>query len=132
MTKINRHENELSELVLGKCIKIHKELGPGLFESVYEDIITYELSKAGLACQNQVELPVQYDGKTFERGFRADMIVDEKLLLELKSVEKLTSTHKKQILTYLRLSDLKLGLIINFNERLLKNGIVRIVNNLEE
>lgn len=128
----NMHENEISGIVLDLCMKIHRKLGPGLFESVYESILGYELKKAGLEFQTQVEVPITYDGKTFGKGFRADMIVNNKLLIELKSVEKLSDIYKKQVLTYLRLSELKLGLLINFNEKLLKNGFIRIVNNLEE
>ena len=126
------HENEISKIVLDLCLKIHMELGPGLFESVYENILSYELNKAGLAFETQVEVPVKYDGKLFEKGFRADIIVADKVLIELKSVEKITDVHKKQVLTYLKLTGIKLGLLINFNEKLLKHGFTRIVNNLEE
>ncbi len=126
------HENEISKIILDICLKIHKELGPGLFESVYESILCYELSKSGLSFQAQVEIPVKYDGKLFEKGFRADIIVAGKVLIELKSVEKLTDVHKKQVLTYLKLTGIKLGLLVNFNEKLLKHGFTRIVNNLEE
>jgi GxxExxY protein len=126
------HENEISKVILNLCLKIHKELGPGLFESVYENILSYELNKAGLSFETQVEVPVKYDGKLFEKGFRADIIVADKVLIELKSVEKISGVHKKQVLTYLKLTDIKLGLLINFNEKLLKYGFTRIVNNLEE
>ena len=126
------HENEISKIVLDLCLKIHMELGPGLFESVYENILSYELNKAGLAFETQVEVPVKYDGKLFEKGFRADIIVAEKVLIELKSVEKLTDVHKKQVLTYLKLTGIKLGLLINFNEKLMRYGFTRIVNNLDE
>ena len=126
------HENEISKIVLDLCLKIHMELGPGLFESVYENILSYELNKAGLAFETQVEVPVKYDGKLFEKGFRADIIVADKVLIELKSVEKITDVHKKQVLTYLKLTGIKLGLLINFNEKLMKHGFTRIVNNLEE
>ena len=126
------HENEISKLVLDLCIKIHRELGPGLFESVYESILSYELEKVGLEFRTQVVIPVKYDGKIFEKGFRADMIIDKQVLIELKSVEKVTDIHKKQVLTYLKLTGLKLGLLINFNEKLMKHGFVRIVNGLEE
>lgn len=101
-------------------------------QSRKESILGYELQKAGLGFQSQVEVPVRYDGKQFEKGFRADIIIDDKLLVELKSVQKLSNIHKKQVLTYLKLSKIKLGLLINFNEKLLKNGFIRIVNNLEE
>mgnify|MGYP002641362278 CR=1 FL=1 len=126
------HENEISKIVLDLCLKIHMELGPGLFESVYENILSYELNKAGLAFETQVEVPVKYDGKLFEKGFRADIIVAEKVLIELKSIEKLTDVHKKQVLTYLKLTGIKLGLLINFNEKLMRYGFTRIVNNLDE
>ena len=124
------HENEISKIVLDLCLKIHKELGPGLFESVYENILSYELNKAGLAFETQVEVPVKYDGKLFEKGFRADLIVSGKVLIELKSVEKITDVHRKQVLTYLKLTGIRLGLLINFNEKLMKHGFSRIVNGL--
>jgi len=126
------HENEISKIILDLSIKIHQTLGPGLFESVYESILAYELVKAGLEVQNQVEIPVKYDGKMFEKGFRADLIVNKKVLIELKSVEKLSDVHKKQVLTYLKLTGIRLGLLVNFNEKLIKNGFHRIVNNLED
>lgn len=126
------HENSISKIILDLSIKIHQELGPGLFESVYESILCYELEKAGLTIIAQADIPVKYDGKTFAKGFRADIIVNDKVLIELKSVESLGNIHKKQVLTYLKLTDLKLGLLINFNEKLLKHGFVRIVNGLED
>ncbi|NQV43135.1 MAG: GxxExxY protein [Candidatus Marinimicrobia bacterium] len=126
------HENDISKIILDLSIKVHQTLGPGLFESVYEKILCYELEKAGLKIISQADIPVEYDGKKFGNGFKADIIVNEKVLIELKSVEKLGSIHKKQVLTYLKLTGLQLGLLINFNEKLLKNGFVRIVNNLVE
>ena len=126
------HENDISKIILDLSIKIHQTLGPGLFESVYESILCYELENAGLEIVSQADVPVEYDGKKFGKGFRADIIVNEKVLIELKSIEKLGDIHKKQVLTYLKLTGLKLGLLINFNEKLLKNGFVRIVNGLEE
>jgi len=126
------HENEISKIILDLSIKIHQTLGPGLFESVYERILVYELEKAGLSTSVQTDIPVKYDGKIFDRGFRADIIVNDKVLIELKSVERLVDIHKKQVLTYLKLTEIKLGLLINFNEKLLKQGFVRIVNGLEE
>lgn len=126
------HENDISRVILDLSVKIHKELGPGLFESVYEEIICYELRKAGFQIQSQVPIQVVYDGKTFGKGFRADIIVENKVLIELKSVEKLSGVHKKQLLTYLKLTNIKLGLLTNFNEKLLKDGFERVVNNLEE
>ena len=126
------HENEISKIILDLSIKIHQTLGPGLFESVYERILVYELEKAGLSTSVQTDIPVKYDGKIFDRGFRADIIVNDKVLIELKSVERLVDIHKKQVLTYLKLTEIKLGLLINFNEKLLKHGFVHIVNGLEE
>ena len=95
-----------------------------------ENIICYELSKQNIPYENQVKVPIRYDNKKFENGFRADIIIDNKVIIELKSIEKLNDVHKKQLLTYLKLTGLKLGLLLNFNETLLKNGIVRIDNNL--
>ena len=103
-----------------------------MFESVYERILVYEVEKAGLSTSVQTDIPVKYDGKIFDRGFRADIIVNDKVLIELKSVERLVDIHKKQVLTYLKLTEIKLGLLINFNEKLLKHGFVHIVNGLEE
>jgi len=131
MKRLNdMHENEISKIVLDLSIKIHKGLGPGLLESAYENILCYEIEKAGLSFQTQVEIPIQYDGKIFDKGFRADVIIEDKVLIELKSVKRLADIHKKQLLTYLRLADLKLGLLINYNEKLLKDGFIRIVNGL--
>ena len=123
-------ENELSRIILDSCFKIHKTIGPGLFESVYEEVLFYELNKLNLKCKRQTGIPVSYESVKMEIGFRADIIVEDKVIIELKSVETLQPVHKKQVLTYLKLTGLKLGLLINFNEALLKNGIVRIVNNL--
>jgi len=123
-------ENEISEIILDRSLKIHKALGPGLFESVHEEILVYELSKAGLSTIVQSTVPVKYDGKKFDKGFRADIIVEEKVLIELKSVDRIVDVHEKQVLTYLKLTGIKLGLLINFNEKLLKDGFMRIVNGL--
>ena len=123
-------ENELSGLIIGTCIEIHRELGPGLLESVYEEVLTYELTEKGLLVERQKDVPVVYKGKKMELGFRADLIVNETVLIELKSVEAISKVHPKIVLTYLKLTGLKLGLLINFNEALLKDGITRIVNNL--
>jgi GxxExxY protein len=124
-------ENEISKIVIGAAIKVHSKLGPGLLESVYEHTLSYEIKENyGLKVRRQQGIPVVYDEINFEIGFRADLIVENKVLIELKSVEKIHDVHKKQVLTYLKLTELKLGLLINFNESLLKNGITRIVNNL--
>ncbi|MGM0582493.1 MAG: GxxExxY protein [Bacteroidota bacterium] len=101
-----------------------------MFESVYEEVLYYELQEEGLEIKRQFPIPVQWNNKTMEMGFKADLIVEDKVIIELKSIESLQAVHKKQLLTYLRLSGIKLGLLINFNENLLKNGIKRIVNGL--
>ena len=123
-------ENSISKIIVDKCLKIHRALGPGLLESVYEEVLSYELTRTDLNHARQVGIPVIYDDIKMDLGFRADMVVGEKVILELKSVENILPVHKKQLLTYLKLSDLKLGLLINFNVALIKDGITRIVNNL--
>ena len=125
-------ENEIAVIVVDSCLKIHKLLGPGLFESVYEEVLCYELEKRNLKVERQKGMPVHYEDIIIEMGFKADIIVEDKVILELKSVESLNKVHHKQLITYLRLSDKKLGLLINFNVELIKNGINRIVNGLEE
>ena len=123
-------ENDLSKIILDICFDIHKQLGPGLYESVYEEIICHELSLEGYRFDRQKAVPVIWNGKKLELGFRVDIILEDKLLLEIKSVENLLAVHKKQTLTYLKLTGIKLGLLINFKEALLKDGIHRLVNNL--
>jgi GxxExxY protein len=123
-------ENEISKIVVNSCYQIHTELGPGLFESVYEECLHFELIQQGLLVERQKELPVIYKSIKMEVGFRTDLIVETKVILEIKSIESIAPVHQKQLLTYLRLTNLKLGLLINFNEPLIKNGIQRIVNNL--
>ncbi len=123
-------ENDIAKKVLDICFEIHKILGPGLFESVYEEILTFELKNNGLFVERQKSLPVYWKGVKINSAFKADLIVEKKVIIELKSVEMLMPAHYKQLLTYLKITDLKLGLLINFNERLLKTGIKRIVNNL--
>jgi len=123
-------ENRIATLILDACFKIHRELGPGLFESVYEEILEYEFIKMGLEVKRQYPVAVFWDDLKLDIGFRADLIVEDKVIIEIKSVKKIEAVHQKQLLTYLRLTDLKLGLLINFNEALLKTGIQRIVNGL--
>jgi len=123
-------ENELSKIIVNTAYQIHQKLGPGLLESVYEEIMYYELSKQGFNVERQKGIPVIWDELRMEIGFRADLIIERKVIIELKSVEAIAPVHPKQLLTYLKLTDLKLGLLINFNESLIKNGITRIVNNL--
>jgi len=124
------NENTLSRQVLDICFEIHREMGPGLFESVYEEVLCFELECSGLRYYRQHPVPVNWKGRNMNIGFVADVIVENKLIVEIKSVQDLAPVHKKQLLTYLKLTDLKLGLLINFNEELLKKGIKRIVNRL--
>lgn len=123
-------ENEIATTVVDCCYKIHTKLGPGLLESVYEEVLCYELRKNGLSYFRQNPVKIIYEDVSLDIGFIADIVVENKLILELKSVETLKAVHHKQLLTYLRLNNKKLGLLINFNENLIKNGIKRIVNNL--
>jgi GxxExxY protein len=123
-------ENEIAKTIVDLCLKIHKILGPGLLESVYEEVLVYELKKLGLAVLRQAGIPVIYEKIKLDIGFKADIIVESKVIVELKSIESLLPVHKKQLLTYLKLTNLKLGLLINFNENLIKNGIIRIANGL--
>jgi GxxExxY protein len=124
------HENELTKIIINLCIKIHKTLGPGLLESVYEEVLVYELKKLGIIVARQVGIPVNYENIKLELGFRADLIIEDKVIIELKSVENVLPLHKKQLLTYLKLTNMKVGLLINFNESLMKNGIFRIANGI--
>lgn len=123
-------ENELSKIIVNSCYQVHTELGPGLFESVYEECLYFELIQQGLLVERQKELPVIYKSINMEIGFRADLIVEQKVIVEIKSQESIAPVHQKQVQTYLRLTGLKLGLLINFNEALIKDGIQRIVNRL--
>jgi GxxExxY protein len=121
-------ENEIAKQILDAAFCVHTKLGPGLFESVYEVIMAYELKKRGLSADRQKPMHIIYDGIRFDEAFRSDIVVNGKVIAELKSVELLLPVHAKQLLTQLRLSDLKLGLLINFGEARLKNGIKRIIN----
>ena len=123
-------ENELSKVIVNTAYQIHSHLGSGMLESVYEEIMYYELVSLGLSVERQKAIPVIWKEKKMDIGFRADLIVDNKVIIELKSVETLAPVHLKQLLTYLKVTGLKLGLLINFNENLIKNAITRIVNNL--
>ena len=123
-------ENQLSEKILDLSFKVHRGLGPGLFESVYEEILSYELEKEGVNYERQQPIPVIWDENKMNIGFRADLIIEGKVIIEIKSIEQIAMVHYKQVLTYLKLTDLRLGLLINFNEALLKNGIRRVVNGL--
>ncbi len=123
-------ENEISKVVVDVAFQIHTSLGPGLLESVYQKVMVHELRKRGLDVAEEVPLPVVWDDVKLEVGFRVDILVNQKLVIELKSIERVAPVHKKVLLTYLRLSDCKLGLLINFGEELLKTGISRVVNGL--
>jgi GxxExxY protein len=123
-------ENELAKIVVNLCLKIHRELGPGLLESIYEEVLCFELAVLGLKFTRQQGIVVKYQGLRMDLGFRADIIVEDKLILELKSVEMIAPVHSKILLSYLRLTNKKLGLLINFNVDLIKNGIKRVVNHL--
>lgn len=124
------NENRIAKEIVDAAFQVHTKLGPGLLETVYEVVLAHELKKRGLAVERQVAVAVKYDGMIFDEGFRADIIVNNKVIVELKSVETIAPIHKKQVLTYLRLADKRLGLLINFGAPLIKNGISRIVNNL--
>ena len=125
-------ENSLATAVVDASYKIHVALGPGLMESIYEVVLCHELKKRGIRTKRQIPVPIEYDGLKFDEGFRADVIVEDLLVLELKSVEHVVPVHKKQTLTYARLMDKRLGLLLNFGAERMKDGIFRIVNGLEE
>jgi GxxExxY protein len=124
------HENQLGTLILKAAYRVHSELGPGLFESVYEAVLAHEIQNQGIEVQRQPAIPIFYRNLRFEEGFRADLIVERKVILELKSVENLDRVHAKKLLTQLRLSGIHLGYLINFGEAQLKLGIKRVVNGL--
>lgn len=123
-------ENEISQLIIGCAIKVHTALGPGLLESAYEECLYYELVKEGLKVEKQKALPLIYEEIKLEVGYRLDLIVEEKVIIEIKACEGLNDIHLAQVLTYLKLSNVKLGLLINFNVTRVKDGIKRVVNNL--
>jgi GxxExxY protein len=128
----SRHENEIAREIIDAAYHIHRTLGPGLLESVYEVILAHELRKRGFTVERQVPVMINWDGICFEEGFRADLVVDGKVIVELKSKERVLPVDKKQVLTHLRLSHKRLGLLINFGEELIKDGISRIVNGLDD
>jgi len=125
-------ENEISKEIVDAAIQVHREIGPGLLESVYETVLAYELQDRGLKVERQVPVPIVYGELRFEEGFRADLIVADLVIVELKSVSEITAAHRKKIQTYIRLKNLRLGLLLNFGAALMKNGIVRAVNGLPE
>jgi len=123
-------ENDIAKIIVNACYEIHVELGPGLLESVYEEILFYELTNQGLKVERQKDIPVFWKGVEMGIGFRADLVVEDKVIVELKSVKEISPVHSKQLLTYLKVTDCKLGLLVNFNVELIRDGIKRIVNNL--
>ncbi|MEO8512122.1 MAG: GxxExxY protein [Ignavibacteria bacterium] len=123
-------ENELSKIIVDCCFKVHKNLGPGLLESVYEEVLCFELIRNNLNFERQKPIGIMYENVQLNIGFIADIIVEEKVIIEIKSAESLKAVHHKQLLTYLKLTNIKLGLLINFNTNLIKDGIKRVVNNL--
>ena len=123
-------ENEISRIVVDTCFKIHQQYGPGLFETVYEEIFCYEWGKTDIPFKRQYPIPLVHEEIKLEAGFRADVIIDDKVIVELKSIEALAPVHYKQVQTYLKLTNCKLGLLINFNVNLIKDGMHRIVNKL--
>jgi GxxExxY protein len=124
-------ENEIAKEIVDAAFQIHQQLGPGLLESVYEIVLAHELKKRGLIVVRQLAIPIVWDNLRFDEGYRADLMVENKVLVELRSKEKIIPVDKKQVLTHLRLSNKRLGLLINFGEELIKNGISRVVNGLE-
>jgi GxxExxY protein len=126
------HINEISGAVVDAAINIHEALGPGLLESVYEVLLAHELKQRGFVVERQVPVPIQYMGIRFDEGYRLDLLVEHQVIVEIKSVEEISAVHKKQVLTYLKLTNKPLGLLLNFNSALMKHGITRLVNHLEE
>jgi GxxExxY protein len=126
------NENAIARELVDAAFRIHTTLGPGLLESVYGSVLAYELTRRGIHIARQQAIPVVYDNVRIDEGFRADLIVEHKVIVEIKSIEALGHVHKKQLLTYLRLADKRLGLLINFNTALIKNGITRIANGIED
>ena len=127
-----RKENEIGTRVIEAAIAVHRELGPGLLETVYEVVLARELTERGLKVVRQAPVPITYKGIRFDEGFRADLIVEDRVILELKSVERVVPAHKKQVQTYLKLTGCKLGYLLNFGEEVMRTGITRCVNGLEE
>lgn len=125
-------ENEISRVIVDSALTVHRELGPGLLETVFEVALAYELKQRGLSVERQVPVSIKYRGVLFDEAFRADIVVDEKVIIELKSVEQISQAHKKQVQTYLRLKGRKLGFLLNFGEALMKRGITRVVNGLQD
>ena len=122
------HENEIGTIVVDCAVRLHQDLGPGLLETVYEVTLARKLEQRGLSVERQVPIAIEYEGQKFDEGFRADLIIERKVLVELKSVETIHPAHRKQLLTYLRLTEMKLGYVLNFGEAIMKDGITRTIN----
>jgi GxxExxY protein len=131
-TEAALNENAIAKEIVDAAFRIHTKLGPGLLESVYDTVLAYELGRRGLRTVRQQSIPVVYEEVRIDTGFRADLVVEDKVIVEIKSIESLGPVHKKQLLTYLKLADKRLGLLINFHVPLIKHGITRIVNGLED
>lgn len=121
------HENEIGTIILDCAFRVHRTLGPGLFESVYETCLCHELTERGVAIERQIPLPLKYDGIKIGSGFRIDIVADKKVVVEVKAIEKLAAVHMAQLITYLKLSDCKLGYLLNFNVKFMRTGVKRIV-----
>jgi GxxExxY protein len=122
------NENEIGKIIVDSAITVHRGLGPGLLESVYEVVLAHELEQCSLLVNRQVSIPITYNGINFNEGFKADIIVENKVIIELKSIESISKAHKKQVLTYLKLTNYKLGYLLNFGRELMKDGLSRIIN----
>lgn len=125
-------ENEIGKQLVDAAVHIHRELGPGLLETVYEVLLAHELGRRGLQVKRQVPIAIEYQSIRFDEGFRADLVINDKVIVELKCVENLNNSHKKQLVTYLRLTGMRLGYLLNFSESMIKDGITRSVNGLIE
>ena len=126
--RTNMDENAVGTIIVDRAVKLHKSLGPGLLETVYEAVLAKQLRQAGLWVERQKPIPIEFDGLKFDEGFRADLVINELVIIELKSIERTHPVHKKQLLTYLKLTNLKLGYLLNFGDELMKNGTTRIIN----
>ena len=124
------NENEISKVVFESGLKMHRKLGIGLYESVYEECLAYELKRTGLKVEKQKDIPIEYEGLTIEMAFRLDLLIEDKVIIEIKAVPDINSYHTYQILNYLRITGFKLGMLLNFHSLLFKDGVKRIVNNL--
>ncbi|MFN3343006.1 MAG: GxxExxY protein [Flavobacteriales bacterium] len=128
MEELSKSDEQLFSLIIDTCFTVHSELGPGLLESIYEECLSRELTSVGLSFERQKNIPVLYKGESLDMNFRVDILVENKFIIEIKSVSEINGTHYAQLLTYLKLTNLHVGLLVNFNERLLKTGLRRVIN----